>query len=354
MVLDEDSFISDTGTNTKPFNPVFMLNTDIKKQRPHNIIINNNRKEPKVKADIKYSNKQNFRRYKTRREPLLKNNITINEEDDIVSKIKEAFGIEEKKNTNYTDVETAKTDYIKIPSNINNTPEKAIIEEREIDELSRYEKEDLTNMSFEDDFNDNLTKYMYDTTNDNSEMKQFFDYDNENKSLKVKRDVLTDDERNKLEKLFLDLEDDDGTDYIHYGEKLHKTYRDIARSRKINRTTDLELVPFPSAPSYPSSPKQSKDDENYLDYMNRYQERLFRPDIPRELRFLERENDAIVPYVSPKFRGRPPIKPEAVSRRAQQQISITKALNKGQAKKDFNVKDYNSMFDTELQKYLYK
>ena len=171
MVLDEDSFISDTGTNTKPLNPVFMLNTDKKKQRPHDIIIKNNRKEPKVKADIKYSNKQNFRRYKTRRELLLKNNITINEEDDIVSKIKEAFGIEEKKNTNYTDVETAKTDYIKIPSNIDNTPEKAIIEEREIDELSRYEKEDLTNLSFEDDFNDNLTKYMYDTTNDNIEMK---------------------------------------------------------------------------------------------------------------------------------------------------------------------------------------
>ena len=133
----------------------------------------------------------------------------------------------------------------------------------------------------------------------------FFYYDNENKSLKVKRDVLTDDERNKLGKLFLDLEDEDGTDYIHFGEKLHKTYRDIVRSRKINRTTNLELVPFPSAPSYPSSPK-SRDDDNYLDYMNRYQERLFRPDIPRELRFLERENDAIVPYISPKFRGRPP------------------------------------------------
>ncbi len=36
MVLDEDSFISGTGTNTKPLNPVFMLNTD-KKNSAHTI-----------------------------------------------------------------------------------------------------------------------------------------------------------------------------------------------------------------------------------------------------------------------------------------------------------------------------
>ena len=95
-----------------PVGNVSIVNLEQKK-KPHNVNIrNHNPHEPKINANTKYSVKQSFRRYKTRRGPLLKNNITINEEDDIVSKIKEAFGIEEKKNTNYTDVETAKTDYI--------------------------------------------------------------------------------------------------------------------------------------------------------------------------------------------------------------------------------------------------
>ena len=76
------------------------------KKKPHNIQIDNNRKEPKVNANVKYSQKQNFRRYKTKIEPGLHSKIQINEEDDIVSKIKEAFGLK-KPNTNYAEVETA-------------------------------------------------------------------------------------------------------------------------------------------------------------------------------------------------------------------------------------------------------
>ena len=76
------------------------------KKKPHNIQINNNRKEPKVKANIKYSEKQNYRRYKTKTEPKLHSKILIDEGDDIINKIREAFG-EKKPNTNYAQVETA-------------------------------------------------------------------------------------------------------------------------------------------------------------------------------------------------------------------------------------------------------
>ena len=78
------------------------------KKKPHNIQIDNNRREPTVKANIKYSEKQNFRKYKTKTEPKLHSKILINEEDDIIGKIREAFGLEGKKpNTNYAEVETA-------------------------------------------------------------------------------------------------------------------------------------------------------------------------------------------------------------------------------------------------------
>jgi len=76
------------------------------KKKPHNIQIDNNRREPTVKANIKYSEKQNFRRYKTKTEPKLHSKILINEDDEIIDKIREAFG-EKKPNTNYAEVETA-------------------------------------------------------------------------------------------------------------------------------------------------------------------------------------------------------------------------------------------------------
>ena len=87
-------------------NPIVNLVNSETKKKPHNIQINNNKKEPTVRPNVKYSDKQNFRRYKTKVEPKLHSKILINEEDDIVSKIKEAFGIK-KPNTNYQEVETA-------------------------------------------------------------------------------------------------------------------------------------------------------------------------------------------------------------------------------------------------------
>ena len=84
------------------------------KKKPHNVNIrNHNPHEPKIKANTKYSAKQSYRRYKTKREPNLLNRIQVNEDDDVVSKIKEAFGIaHDKPNTNYSEVETAPSAYI--------------------------------------------------------------------------------------------------------------------------------------------------------------------------------------------------------------------------------------------------
>ena len=76
------------------------------KKIPHNIQINNNKKEPTLRANVKYSAKQNFRRYKTKIEPKLHSQILINKEEDILDKIKQAFGVK-KPNTNYQQVETA-------------------------------------------------------------------------------------------------------------------------------------------------------------------------------------------------------------------------------------------------------
>ena len=96
-----------------PVGNVGIVNLEQKK-KPHNVNIrNHNPHEPKIKANTKYSAKQSYRRYKTKKEPNLLNRIQVNEDDDIVSKIKEAFGIaHDKPNTNYSEVETAPSAYI--------------------------------------------------------------------------------------------------------------------------------------------------------------------------------------------------------------------------------------------------
>jgi hypothetical protein len=67
-----------------------------------------------INANTKFSAKQSYRRYKTKTEPNLFNKIQVNEDDDIVSKIREAFGIApDKPNTNYSEVETAPSAYNK-------------------------------------------------------------------------------------------------------------------------------------------------------------------------------------------------------------------------------------------------
>ena len=77
-----------TGTNTLPVSNIGIVNLEQKK-KPHDINIKNyNPNEPKIKSNIKYSGKQSFRGYKTKTEPNLHNKIEINEDDDIVNKLK--------------------------------------------------------------------------------------------------------------------------------------------------------------------------------------------------------------------------------------------------------------------------
>ena len=97
----------DAGTNTDLYKQFFNLNLEPKK-KPHNIQINNKAKQPVVHPSIKHSAKQSYRRYKTKTEPKLFSKIMINEDDDIINKIKDAFGLQAgKPNKNFLEVQTA-------------------------------------------------------------------------------------------------------------------------------------------------------------------------------------------------------------------------------------------------------
>jgi hypothetical protein len=93
------------GTNT--INPQLGLFNLQQKKKPYDVKIKNfNPKEPKVKQNIKYSAKQNYRKYKSNVEPNLRSKIMIDEEDDMVNKIKKAFGMETTSKRNFTQTET--------------------------------------------------------------------------------------------------------------------------------------------------------------------------------------------------------------------------------------------------------
>ena len=96
----------DTDTQTNPLNNIGIFNLK-KKKVPIDIKINNSQKQPKVVPNVKYSAKHNFRRYKSKTEPKLHEGLKKDEEDDIIHKIREAFGLGGKENTNYSDVITA-------------------------------------------------------------------------------------------------------------------------------------------------------------------------------------------------------------------------------------------------------
>ena len=105
-----------------PVGNVGIVNLEQKK-KPHNVNIrNHNPHEPKIKANTKYSAKQSFRKYKTNKEPNLLNKIQVNEDDDIVNKIKEAFGIKPNNTEGYTvgNPNTNFSEEITAPSAYNN------------------------------------------------------------------------------------------------------------------------------------------------------------------------------------------------------------------------------------------
>ena len=77
------------------------------KKKPYDIKINNKSKQPLVKPNTKYSSKHNYRRYKTNTEPKLLSKILVNEDDDMINKIRQSFGLKtDDKKTNYAEVET--------------------------------------------------------------------------------------------------------------------------------------------------------------------------------------------------------------------------------------------------------
>ena len=112
--------------------------TDFKsqlKKKPHNIIINNNRQEQTAKPNTKYTDKQRFRKYKTKVEPNLLKRIEVNDDEDIVNRIKEAFTSK----ALTRDVETAPTAGITMPSEFNNGVDELPVSRRfsfDPDELS--------------------------------------------------------------------------------------------------------------------------------------------------------------------------------------------------------------------------
>jgi hypothetical protein len=105
--LPKRKTLSNAETNTPPLGNLAIMNLEQKK-KPHNIQIDNNAKQAKINPNIKYTDKHRYRRYKTKIEPNLHNKIEIKEDDDIVNKIKDAFGIpKNKSNTNYSEEITA-------------------------------------------------------------------------------------------------------------------------------------------------------------------------------------------------------------------------------------------------------
>ena len=107
----------DAAVNTNPLSQIAVLNTDKLKKKPYDVKIKNyNPNEPKIKANMKYTDKQNFRRYKTKTEPKLFSKIMVDDEEELISKIRKEFGIQDTTKKNYSEVETSGTPYYDAPN----------------------------------------------------------------------------------------------------------------------------------------------------------------------------------------------------------------------------------------------
>jgi len=124
-----------TQTNNDNFG---IINLQKTKKKPYDIAFSNNRKEPKIKPDIKYTAKQRFRQFKTKVQPNVYKRVMVDEEDDMVNKIREAFGLNAiKKNKNFQQVETA-------PNPFYNEPQPKIIYE------DQNKKDDVSDILIDD------------------------------------------------------------------------------------------------------------------------------------------------------------------------------------------------------------
>ncbi len=107
----------DAAVNTNPLSQIAVLNTDKLKKKPYDVKIKNyNPNEPKIKANMKYSDTQNFRRYKTKTEPKLFSKIMVDDEEELISKIRKEFGIKDTTKKNYSEVETSGIPYYEAPN----------------------------------------------------------------------------------------------------------------------------------------------------------------------------------------------------------------------------------------------
>ena len=75
------------------------------KKKPYNVLINNNKKQRSINPNIKLTDEHKMRIFKTKIEPKLLQKLTVNEDGDIVSQIKKAFGLD-KKDENPNEINT--------------------------------------------------------------------------------------------------------------------------------------------------------------------------------------------------------------------------------------------------------
>jgi len=135
------------------------------KKQPFDITIDNNKKEPKLSKNVRYSDKQNYRRYKTLTEPKLLSRIMVDANDsqtlDIQEQIQRLLGLKppQKKDERLpegADVFTAPSAYIAPPNpkavNIEPVSPELKIDSgeslfengmNEINDVSRKDQEDL-------------------------------------------------------------------------------------------------------------------------------------------------------------------------------------------------------------------
>ena len=115
-ILEVSRTSGDENEKSKLTYPIINVKGGDPKKKPYDVKFS--KYNPKINPNIKYSSKQAYRQYKSKVEPNLHKKIMIEEEDDLVKKIKKAFGIKPE-NTNFTDVESApfESTYAKFPEN---------------------------------------------------------------------------------------------------------------------------------------------------------------------------------------------------------------------------------------------
>jgi len=134
----------DAANNTNQFNQIALINTDKSKKKPYDVKIKNyNPNEPKIKANMKYSDKHRFRKYKTKTEPKLYSKIMVDDEEELISKIRKEFGIKDTTRKNYSEVETSGTPYYKAPNPQLPEIQSMVKFDDELSDMTRNEIQDI-------------------------------------------------------------------------------------------------------------------------------------------------------------------------------------------------------------------